>query len=74
MGVQLEKHILILSNLHGYKMVTTENKTKIIIILLTFDSNCPVKDTIVPHVVLKIVAQYEAMADVPTVIACKIYL
>ena len=46
MGVQLEKQILILSNLHKYKMGSTEIETPIII-LLTFASNLPFEDTLV---------------------------
>ena len=65
----LEKHILILSNLHQNKMFPTENKTWIII-LLNFASNWPVKDTIVHYVVLHIVAQCQALSDVPTVVDC----
>ena len=54
---------MILSNLHKYKKVSTENETYIII--LTFVSNWHVKDIIVHHY---IVAQCQAMSDVPTAI------
>ena len=44
MDEQLEKQIMILSNLHKYKMAATENKTEVII-LLTSVSNWPIKKT-----------------------------
>ena len=69
----IAKNIVILSNLHKYKMVATENEAKIII-LLTIASNWPVKDTLVHHVVLNIAAQCQAKPDVLTIILiAKIY-
>ena len=68
-GCAIRTHIVIISNLYKNKVVATEYETKIII-LLTFASNWPVKDTIVYHVVLYNVAQCQAMSDVLTITNC----
>ena len=44
MGVQLEKQIRILSNLHKYRMTVTENQLEVII-QLTPASDLPIKET-----------------------------
>ena len=43
-----KKKILILSNLHKYKMAAIENETEVII-LLTSTSNQPIKESNPPH-------------------------